>query len=159
MREQSRVTSTARPSEVASETAGSAAGKAGDGDGAAVESMTAVSPGGSFQRDAVARQRTEPIGGKRHVQRLMRPAGVVFLPEYVDRRLASATDANGGCSEPVPSDTAAAVAYWYELDPHLHPAQIAARIGRSERTVRRYWPPPRRMASPGRTHGDGAPAR
>jgi hypothetical protein len=40
----------------------------------------------------------------------------------------------------VPSDTAGAVAYWYRRDPHLHPAQIAARIGRSERTVRRRWP-------------------
>jgi hypothetical protein len=42
----------------------------------------------------------------------------------------------------VPADTAAAVAYWYRRDPSLHPADIAARIGRSERTVRRYWPPP-----------------
>src|SRR5262249_22046610 len=41
----------------------------------------------------------------------------------------------------VPTDTAAAVAYWYRRDPSLHPADIAARIGRSERTVRRYWPP------------------
>jgi hypothetical protein len=41
----------------------------------------------------------------------------------------------------VPSDTAAAVAYWHGRDPSLHPADIAARIGRSERTVRRYWPP------------------
>jgi hypothetical protein len=41
----------------------------------------------------------------------------------------------------VPADTAAAVAYWYRQDPSLHPADIAARIGRSERTVRRYWPP------------------
>jgi hypothetical protein len=24
----------------------------------------------------------------------------------------------------------------------MHPAQIGSRIGRSERTVRRYWPPP-----------------
>ncbi|WP_422733887.1 DUF2637 domain-containing protein [Micromonospora sp. WMMD558] len=43
------------------------------------------------------------------------------------------------------SDTSAAVAYWYRRDPSMHPAEIAARIGRSERTVRRYWPPsPRR---------------
>jgi len=41
----------------------------------------------------------------------------------------------------VPSDTAAAVAYWHRRDPTLHPAEVAARIGRSERTVRRYWPP------------------
>jgi hypothetical protein len=47
----------------------------------------------------------------------------------------------------VPSGTAAAVAYWHRRDPSLRPAQIAARIGRSERTVRRHWPPP----PPGRT--------
>ncbi|WP_348529476.1 DUF2637 domain-containing protein [Micromonospora sp. A200] len=41
----------------------------------------------------------------------------------------------------VPTDTAAAVAYWHGRDPTLHPSEIAARIGRSERTVRRYWPP------------------
>lgn len=41
----------------------------------------------------------------------------------------------------VPSETAAAVAYWYRRDPQMHPADIAAKIGRSERTVRRYWPP------------------
>ncbi|MFJ2081299.1 DUF2637 domain-containing protein [Micromonospora chokoriensis] len=44
-------------------------------------------------------------------------------------------------SAQVPSDTAGAVAYWYQQDPALHPAEIATRIGRSERTVRRYWPP------------------
>ncbi|MGW3807921.1 DUF2637 domain-containing protein [Micromonospora sp. NPDC005113] len=48
----------------------------------------------------------------------------------------------GGDEEAVPSNTAAAVAYWYRRDPGLHPAQIATRIGRSERTVRRHWPPP-----------------
>ena len=41
----------------------------------------------------------------------------------------------------VPSETAAAVAYWYRRDPQLHPAAIGAKIGRSERTVRRHWPP------------------
>jgi hypothetical protein len=41
----------------------------------------------------------------------------------------------------VPSGTAAAVAYWYRRDPGMHPAEIGARISRSERTVRRYWPP------------------
>jgi hypothetical protein len=39
----------------------------------------------------------------------------------------------------VPSETAAAVAYWYRRDPSMHPAEIGARIGRSERTVRRHW--------------------
>ncbi|MET7968756.1 DUF2637 domain-containing protein [Micromonospora sp. NPDC005305] len=56
--------------------------------------------------------------------------------------------------EPVPSETAAAIAYWHRRDPDLHPAEIAARIGRSERTVRRYWPP-RAVASP-QADGDQA---
>ncbi|WP_433612594.1 hypothetical protein ACQP2P_01770 [Dactylosporangium sp. CA-139114] len=50
--------------------------------------------------------------------------------------------ADHGRHEAVPADTAAAVAYWYRRDPSMHPADIAAKIGRSERTVRRYWPPP-----------------
>jgi hypothetical protein len=53
----------------------------------------------------------------------------------------------------VPSETAAAVAYWYRRDPDLHPAEIGARIGRSERTVRRYWPPaPNRGTDPVNGH-------
>ncbi|WKU03406.1 DUF2637 domain-containing protein [Micromonospora sp. HUAS LYJ1] len=39
------------------------------------------------------------------------------------------------------TDTAAAVAYWRRHDPQLQPAEIAVRIGRSERTVRRHWQP------------------
>ncbi|WP_433288444.1 DUF2637 domain-containing protein [Micromonospora sp. CA-244673] len=42
----------------------------------------------------------------------------------------------------VPAATGPAVAYWRRRDPTLHPAEIAARIGRSERTVRRHWPLP-----------------
>ncbi|MDG4761404.1 DUF2637 domain-containing protein [Micromonospora sp. WMMD710] len=53
----------------------------------------------------------------------------------------------GTSSAEVPLDTAGAVAYWYRQDPSLHPADIATRIGRSERTVRRYWPPVPRTAN------------
>ncbi len=53
----------------------------------------------------------------------------------------------------VPADTAAAVAYWRHHDPDLHPADIAARIGKSERTVRRHWSPA--AATP---HVNGHPA-
>ncbi|WP_338044195.1 DUF2637 domain-containing protein [Micromonospora tulbaghiae] len=49
--------------------------------------------------------------------------------------------------------TPAAVAYWYQRDPSMHPAQIAARIGRSERTVRRYWPPAKLQRSNAHHHG------
>ncbi|MGN9807107.1 DUF2637 domain-containing protein [Micromonospora sp. L32] len=56
--------------------------------------------------------------------------------------LVDSTDAQHRPGEDaVPTDTAAAVAYWHGRDPTLHPSEIAARIGRSERTVRRYWPP------------------
>lgn len=54
---------------------------------------------------------------------------------------------DGKSSAKVPPDTAGAVAYWYRQDPSLHPAEIATRIGRSERTVRRYWPPVPRTAN------------
>ncbi|MCZ7421172.1 DUF2637 domain-containing protein [Verrucosispora sp. WMMA2121] len=54
---------------------------------------------------------------------------------------------HGRSSAEVPPDTAGAVAYWYRQDPSLHPADIATRIGRSERTVRRYWPPVPRTAN------------
>ncbi|MET7970912.1 DUF2637 domain-containing protein [Micromonospora sp. NPDC005305] len=50
----------------------------------------------------------------------------------------------------VPVDTAPAVAYWRRRDPTLHPAEVAARIGRSERTVRRHWPSPARNGSSAR---------
>jgi hypothetical protein len=48
----------------------------------------------------------------------------------------------------IPADTAAAVKYWRQHDPRLHPAEIARRIGRSERTVRRHWPPTPPTAAP-----------
>jgi hypothetical protein len=35
------------------------------------------------------------------------------------------------------SETAAAVAYWRDRHPRLRPAEIAARVGKSERQVRR----------------------
>ncbi|MEV1329887.1 DUF2637 domain-containing protein [Micromonospora costi] len=56
-----------------------------------------------------------------------------------------AADASGYEREDPPevaaitADTAAAVAYWRRQDPTLKPAEVAARIGRSERTVRRHW--------------------
>jgi hypothetical protein len=39
-----------------------------------------------------------------------------------------------------PTDTAAAVAYWHQRDPTLGIPEIAAKIGKSSRTVRRHWP-------------------
>ncbi|GAB1644294.1 DUF2637 domain-containing protein [Krasilnikovia sp. MM14-A1259] len=65
------------------------------------------------------------------------------------------TDVPGGPADPpphedadrdvVPTETAAAVAYWLRRDPTMHPDDIAARVGRSTRQVRRYMPP----AAPG----------
>ncbi|MGQ5263323.1 DUF2637 domain-containing protein [Micromonospora sp. ZYX-F-536] len=66
-------------------------------------------------------------------------------PRRPDKGPRTQTDTAGGAVSDgglVPSETAGAVAYWYWREPNLHPADIAARIGRSERTVRRYWPPP-----------------
>jgi hypothetical protein len=51
-------------------------------------------------------------------------------------------------ADDVPTGTAAAVIYWRRRDPTLHPAEIATRIGKSERTVRRYWPTPARNGAP-----------
>jgi hypothetical protein len=42
----------------------------------------------------------------------------------------------------VPAQTAAAVAYWRRKRPDLHPADIAALINKSERTVRRHLTTP-----------------
>jgi hypothetical protein len=42
----------------------------------------------------------------------------------------------------IPQTTAAAVAYWLTTQPGMHPRDIAVRIGRSERTVRRHLSAP-----------------
>ncbi|WP_416901341.1 hypothetical protein [Micromonospora echinospora] len=52
----------------------------------------------------------------------------------------------------IPTETAAAVAYWLGIDPHMGYDDIARRIGRTERTVRRNVPPGfRRPSRRGRT--------
>ena len=61
---------------------------------------------------------------------------------------------SGTADDMVPSGTAAAVAYWYRRNPRMHPAEIGARISRSERTVRRYWPPA--TGNGGRVNGNHA---
>ncbi|GAA2393799.1 hypothetical protein [Dactylosporangium salmoneum] len=53
----------------------------------------------------------------------------------------------------VPSDTAAGV-YWRHRGSSRHPDEIAARIGRSERTVRRHWPPAPARATNGHDASD-----
>ncbi|WP_435204949.1 DUF2637 domain-containing protein [Micromonospora sp. bgisy143] len=80
--------------------------------------------------------------------RVKLPAGTEEAERDTIEGQGHAPVADGGrSSAEVPSDTAGAVAYWYRYDPSLHPADIATRIGRSERTVRRYWPPGRRTAN------------
>ncbi|WP_435125631.1 DUF2637 domain-containing protein [Micromonospora tulbaghiae] len=59
---------------------------------------------------------------------------------------------NPASTDDVPPGTAAAVSYWRRRDPTMHPADIAARIGRSERTVRRYWST---AAATGAAHANG----
>jgi hypothetical protein len=85
---------------------------------------------------------------------------VGHLPDTAPPAVAERTEEDAGTSVDdghddgsVPSETADAVAYWYRRDPNLHPAEIGARIGRSERTVRRYWPPaPNRGTDPVNGH-------
>ncbi|MGS2619779.1 DUF2637 domain-containing protein [Micromonospora sp. LZ34] len=81
--------------------------------------------------------RSSPTGGHHDLAK---------SPDVPPKRSNRGDDQRGG--ELLTSDTAAAVAYWHRRDPDLHPAEIAARIGRSERTVRRYWPPPAPTAPP-----------
>ncbi|MFI5851573.1 DUF2637 domain-containing protein [Micromonospora chalcea] len=82
------------------------------------------------------------------------------------RRVGGARADDAKTAATIPSDhesaaqiaaaTPAAVAYWYQRDPSMHPAQIAERIGRSERTVRRYWPPAKLQRSNAHHHGPHA---
>jgi hypothetical protein len=64
---------------------------------------------------------------------------------------------DGDGEQESPTDTAAAVAYWHDKDPTMHPVDIAARIGKSERTVRRYWPPVRDRRAVPAEETNGAP--
>ncbi|NED50961.1 DUF2637 domain-containing protein [Micromonospora aurantiaca] len=68
-------------------------------------------------------------------------------------RTAATTPADQDSAAQVAAATPAAVAYWYQQDPSMHPAQIAERIGRSERTVRRYWPPAKLQRANAHHHG------
>ena len=87
------------------------------------------------------------------------PSGVRHAPRSTDpRRAADAASCDGAATATPPladpldtdtepgtiaaktaaqSETAAAVAYWRERQPRLHPSEIAERVGRSERHVRR----------------------
>ncbi|WP_243709778.1 DUF2637 domain-containing protein [Micromonospora sp. 15K316] len=53
------------------------------------------------------------------------------------------------------ADTASAVAYWRRREPALQPAEVAARIGKSERTVRRHW---HQQGTTSAGHRNGHPA-
>ncbi|MFC5004438.1 hypothetical protein ACFPIJ_42255 [Dactylosporangium cerinum] len=76
-------------------------------------------------------QRADPIPSQRHG----RP-GKAALAERNDQ---SVFDQGFDQPEAVPLDTAAAVAYWRRREPDLSLAEVAARIGRSKRTVYRHW--------------------
>ncbi len=51
------------------------------------------------------------------------------------------TPTNPESTPQMPGETAAAVAYWLDADPNMGYDEIARRIGRTERTVRRNLPP------------------
>lgn len=61
-------------------------------------------------------------------------------PACFDAVPESEQTADGGHTAGLPPHTADAVAYWLRRDPSLQPADIATKLGRSKRTVRRYWP-------------------
>ena len=94
-----------------------------DGRGDTVAAHPTASPNPGEQDDEPAVETVSPGSGE---------------PGAAQPNVARMTDADDLA---VPSQTAAAVAYWHRRNPDLHPAQIGERIGRSERTVRRYWPP------------------
>ncbi|MBC9006803.1 DUF2637 domain-containing protein [Micromonospora aurantiaca (nom. illeg.)] len=73
-----------------------------------------------------------------------------------DARTAATIPSDHDSAAQIAAATPAAVAYWYQRDPSMHPAQIAERIGRSERTVRRYWPPAKLQGSNAHHHGPHA---
>ncbi|MBU8857772.1 MULTISPECIES: DUF2637 domain-containing protein [unclassified Micromonospora] len=84
------------------------------------------------------------------------------LETETNRESVQADDQRGAGTEehaatpPADTSTAAAVAYWRHHDPQLQPADVAVRIGKSERTVRRHWQP----ATPGRAaRANGRSAR
>ncbi|MEU8299736.1 DUF2637 domain-containing protein [Micromonospora sp. NPDC048909] len=67
---------------------------------------------------------------------------------------------DAAAADDVPTETAGAVAHWRRRDPTLHPADIAARIGKSERTVRRHWLPRTKNGTPhANGHLAGSPPR
>ncbi|MEU4660217.1 DUF2637 domain-containing protein [Micromonospora chalcea] len=70
-----------------------------------------------------------------------------------DAKTPATIPSDHGNAAQVAAATPAAVAYWYQRDPSMHPAQIAERIGRSERTVRRYWPPAKLQRANAHHHG------
>ncbi|MEV4813863.1 DUF2637 domain-containing protein [Micromonospora avicenniae] len=74
----------------------------------------------------------------------------------------SAGEGTSGHGQTAPShgvaviaDTASAVAYWRRREPALQPAEVAARIGKSERTVRRHW---HQQGTTSAGHRNGHPA-
>ncbi|MGC4885759.1 DUF2637 domain-containing protein [Micromonospora sp. DT227] len=72
-------------------------------------------------------------------------------PKQADAPRAAGAAARRGAPT-ADTTTASAVAYWQHHDPKLLPAEVAARIGRSERTVRRHWQP-RTGSQSARAHG------
>jgi len=79
-------------------------------------------------------------------------------PAGADRVVVAPPD--GPVPDRPPADPKAAVAYWRANDPSLRPAEIAARVGRSERTVRRILAGlPDTADDPADSDGTGATAR
>lgn len=67
--------------------------------------------------------------------------------DVADQKETAVTGTGGRPTTSVRADTTTAVAYWCRQDPGMRPADIAARIGRSERTVRRHLPKAQQLSA------------
>ena len=136
------------PDRQAQETPAPASPAHTDASGAPTIDPTAAPTGRPGPHNAGPRQETDDAGSGQptdNTPSVATPNDLVTEAEADDVEAsgpdADATIDGGDDEDSVPQETAAAVAYWYQREPDLHPRNIAARIGRSERTVRRYWPP------------------
>ncbi|MER7894457.1 DUF2637 domain-containing protein [Micromonospora sp. NPDC094482] len=88
------------------------------------------------------------------------PKAGAFQPPAADSQGADRDEPKDAAADDVPTETAGAVAHWRRRDPTLHPADIATRIGKSERTVRRHWSPRTTNGTPhANKHLTGSPRR
>ncbi|MFC0531344.1 DUF2637 domain-containing protein [Phytohabitans kaempferiae] len=107
---------------------------------------TPTTPGGTIDRQTPPAS-AEPSGGQRPRMNVDSTRGGLHDPNGAPDDGEAGRDQGGQ----VPEETAQAVAFWLALDPTLRPADVAKRIGRTPRTVRRHWPDTAASRSTGTT--------